>query len=74
MDEDKGEGTCRILYSQLNNASTRVVRNVKMDKIHNLNENYQVDVNVFAEAGVNWSTGADNRFADWYNQDLEKVK
>ena len=34
MDEDKGEGTCRILYSQLNNASTRVVRNVKMDEIH----------------------------------------
>ena len=23
---------------------------------------------------MNWSTGANNRFADWYNQDLEKVK
>ena len=36
------------------------------------NERYQVDVNLFAEVGVNWSTGANNRFADWYSQDLEK--
>ena len=33
MNEDKGEGTCRILYSQLNNASTRAVREIKMDKV-----------------------------------------
>ena len=74
LEEDKGEGTCRILYNQLNNPSTSAVRNVKMDKIHSLNERYQVDVNLFAEVGVNWSTGANNRFADWYSQDLEKVK
>ena len=67
MEENKGERTCRILYSQLNNASTRVVRNVKMDKIHSLNERYQLDVNLFAEVGVNWATGTNNRFADWYN-------
>ena len=36
------------------------------------NEKYQVDVNLFAEVGVNWSTGANNRFADWYSRDLEK--
>ena len=41
-NEDKGEGTCRILYSQLNNASTRVARDIKMDKIHSMNEKYQV--------------------------------
>ena len=53
MNEDKGEGTCRILYSQLNNASTKVVRDIKMDKIHITNGRYQVDVNLFAEVGVN---------------------
>ena len=36
INEDKGEGTCRILYSQLNNASTRAVREIKMDKVHNM--------------------------------------
>ena len=45
-----------------------------MDKVHNLNEKYQVDVNLFAEVGVNWTAGAGNKFASWYNQDLEKVK
>ena len=53
MEEDKKEGRCRIMYSQLNNASTNVVHNVKMDRIHNLNEKHQVDVNLFAEMGVN---------------------
>ena len=64
---------CRILYSQLNNASTRAVREIKMDKIHNMNNRFQVDVNLFAEVGVNWSTGACNNFPNWYKQDLEKV-
>ena len=40
ITEDKGEGTCRILYSQLNNASTRAVREIKMDKIHNMNDRF----------------------------------
>ena len=57
-----------MLYNQLNNALTSVVRNIKMDKMHSPNERYQVDVNLFAEVGVNWSTGANNRFADWYVQ------
>ena len=43
MEEDKKEERCRIMYSQLNNAST----------VHNLNEKYQVDVNLFVEMGVN---------------------
>ena len=42
MEEGKGEETCRILYNQLNNAPTSEMRNVKMDKIHSLNEKYQV--------------------------------
>ena len=53
FEEDKGGGRCRIMYSQLNNASTNVVRSVKMDRVHSLNEKYQVDMNLFAEVGVN---------------------
>ena len=60
INEDKGEGTCRILYRQLNNASTRAVREIKMDKIHNMNDKFQIGVNLFAEVGVDWSTGACN--------------
>ena len=53
MEEDKGEGRCKIMYSQLNNTPTNVKRSVKMDRVHNLNEKYQVDVNLFTEVGVN---------------------
>ena len=72
INEDKGEGTCRILYSQLNNALTRAVREIKMDQIHNMNGRLQIDVNLFVEVGVNWKVGACNNFANWYNQDLQK--
>ena len=52
-EEDKKEGRCRIMSSQLSNASTSTVRQVKMDRVHKLNEKYQIDVNLFAELGVN---------------------
>ena len=45
---------------------------VKIDKVHTLNEKYQVDVNLFAEVGVDWTAGAGNNFNSWYSQDLEK--
>ena len=72
MEECKRQGRYRIMYSQLNNASTSTVQHVKIDRVHNLNEKYQVDVNLFTEVGVNWTAGAGNNFASWYNQDLEK--
>ena len=56
------------MYSQLNNASKSTVRQAKM------NEKYQIDLNLFAEVGVNWTAGAGNTFSSWYSQDLEKVK
>ena len=64
INEDKGEGTCRILYSQLNNASTRAVREIKMDKVCNTNDKFHIDINLFAEVGVNWKVGANNNFAN----------
>ena len=73
MEEDKEEGRCRILYNQMNNASTNFVRDIKMEMVHRLNEKYQVDVNLFAEVGNNWTVGANNNFAKWYEQDKEKT-
>ena len=40
MEEDKKEGRCRIMYSQLNNASTSTAGQVKMDRVHKLKEKY----------------------------------
>ena len=45
-----------------------------MDRVHNLNEKYQVDANLLAEVRVNWTAGAGNTLSSWYSQDLEKVK
>ena len=33
-----------------------------------------MDVNLFAEIGSNWTVGANNNFASWYEQDLKKTK
>ena len=69
MEDDKGEGMCRIMYSQMNNAFTNVVQvvKIKMVRVHNLNEMYQrVDVNLFAEVGVNWTVGANSNFGSWF--------
>ena len=51
MEEDKKEGMCRIVYSRLNSASTSTLRQVKMDRVHKLNENDQVDV-IFCRGGI----------------------
>ena len=55
MEECKRKGRCRIMYIHLNKASASTVRHVKINRVHNLNEKYQVDVNLFAEVGVNWT-------------------
>ena len=35
MEKYKREGRCRIMYSQLDIASTSTVRHVKIDRVHN---------------------------------------
>ena len=76
MEEDKDEGRCRVLYNQMNNASTstRAVRDINMEMVHRLNDKYKVDVNLFAEVGSNWIFRANINFASWYEQDLEKTR
>ena len=51
-----------------------MVRSVKMNRVHTLNKKYQVDVNLFAEVGVNWTVGANSNFGSWFNQGVKKVK
>ena len=54
MPSEKEEGRCRMLYCQLNNASTKEVREVKMSAVTHLNTKYDIDVDMFAEIGHNW--------------------
>ena len=54
IPSEKEEGRCRMLYCQLNNASTKEVREVKMSAVTHLNTNYDIDVDMFAEIGHNW--------------------
>ena len=57
MPIDKQEGRCRMLCSQLNNASTKEVRGVKMSAVTLLNKKYNIDVDLFAKIGHNWGSG-----------------
>ena len=74
MEEYKEKGRCKTMYNQLNNTSTSTVRKVKMNRVHNLNEKYQVDVNLFAEVGVNCTAGAGNNFARWHSSTTKTWK
>ena len=42
-----------MLYCQLNNASTKEVRKVKISAVIFLNEKYNIDVDPFAKIGHN---------------------
>ena len=75
MEEKREEGRCRILYNQMNNASTKEVRAVKMEMVERLNKRYQVDIDLFAEVGNNWrADGCKDNLANWFVQDNEKIK
>ena len=49
----KQEDIYRMRYCQLNNASTKEVREVKMSAVTLLNEKYVIDVDLFAKIGHN---------------------
>ena len=51
MPSEKEEGRCRMLYCQLNNASTKEVREVKMNVVTHLNTKYDIDVDMLVEIG-----------------------
>ena len=74
MEEEKEEGRYRILYNQMNNASTRVVREIKMGMVERLNERYDVDINLFGKLGNNWTVdGHNNNLGSWYTKNQEKL-
>ena len=41
----------------MNNASTKEVRDINMDSVQRLNERYNIDVDLFAEMGTNFTVG-----------------
>ena len=56
MPIEKQEGSCRMLYCQLNNASTKKVRKVKMSAVTWMNKKYDIDGDLFAKIGQNWES------------------
>ena len=53
MPTEKHEDRCRMRYCQLNNASTKEVREVKMSAVILLNKKYYIDVDLFGKIGHN---------------------
>ena len=49
MPIEKQDGRCRMMYSQLNNVSTKEVREAKMSTVTLLNKKYGMDVDLFAK-------------------------
>ena len=57
MPTEKQEGRCIVLYCQLNNASTKEVREVNMSAVTLLNKKYDIGVDMCADIGHNWGAG-----------------
>ena len=53
MPNNKDKDMCRMLYCQLNNASTKEVREVKVSDAQLLNKNYSIDIDLFTKLGHN---------------------
>ena len=53
MPTENQEDRCRMRYCQLNNASTKEVREVKMSAVILLNKKYYIDVDLFGKIGHN---------------------
>ena len=47
LPEEKEDGTCRVVYCQFNNYSSREVCQVKIGAVQQLNKKYDVDIDVF---------------------------
>ena len=74
MPSEKEEGRCRMLYCQLNNASTKEVREVKMSAVTHLNTKYDIDVDMFAEIGHNWGVGGRGHNLGSWLDSREKIR
>ena len=57
MPTEKEEGRYRMVYSQLNNASIKEVREVTMSAVQLLKKKYSIDIDLFAKLEHNWGAG-----------------
>ena len=74
MPTENQEDRCRMRYCQLNNASTKEVREVKMSAVTLLNKKYNIDIDLFAKIGHNWGTGGRGyKLGSWLDS-REKIK
>ena len=71
---DRPEGLFRIHYAQLNNASSGLLREIKIGEVQSINAKYDINANVFAEVGRNFSVDKPGEdIASWFDdQDNRK--
>ncbi len=71
---ERPEGVFRIHYAQLNNASSGLLREIKIGEVKTINDKYDVSANIFAEVGRNFSVDKPGKdIASWYG-DMEEKK
>ena len=74
MPTEEQEGMYRMLYCQLNNASTKEAREINMSAVTLLNKKYNIDVDLFAEIGHNWGAGGREHTLGSWLESREKIK
>ena len=66
MSAEKKKGRIRVLFCQLNNMSTKAVRDVKVKGLKHLERVYDTDIHMYNEHGVNCDNGTRNtNFNSW---------
>ena len=63
-----------MLYCQLNNASTKEVREMKMSAVTLLNKKYDINVDMFARIGHNWGVGGRRHNLESWLDSREKIR
>ena len=67
MNEEKQAGVFRLMGGQLNSASTKEVRDIKIAQIETIWDKYDVDLSCFQEICQNWSAFPPSyRLSSWF--------
>jgi len=72
MSEERPDGVLRLLFGQLNSASTEDVRDRKVAQINQVVDKWDVQGGGLLEVGVNWSSWPSSySFASWFLSERE---
>ena len=74
MPEEKEEDRSRMLYCQLDDASTKETGEVKMSAVQLLNKKHSIDINLSAELGHTFGAGGAHHNLGSHFDPNEKLK